>query len=146
MKILALLILVLLFYLVKAIVVGVSQSGKVLLEGINESKDVLQVAMTLLNYHGDNNFLIGPVHNFEVNHFDEYCDLKKCYSMIKYLKNIENIKLSSYRIKKVLLSEEMKILNEEQYSVEILEEALKHVGLKLNLPQLSCQTQRTCKR
>lgn len=87
MKILALLILVLLFYLVKAIIVGVSEGGKVLLHGINEAekrvlnKNNLQSHTAQTSAAHPNSPLLLPNNSapYPETSFDIYCKLADKY-------------------------------------------------------------------
>ena len=102
--------------------------------------------MKLLHFGEESNFIIRPAQRLEITQFGEYKNLKQCYCYIKYLKSIGNIDISSYFIKKVLLTDKMKKMSMMENSLEwwdvsdtrlkydafdLMNEALKHPDLAI---------------
>ena len=93
--------------------------------------NALNVAIKLINYGNEHNYIIQPAQHLDVTDFDDKWDLKQCYCMIKALKFYLDIDVSSYLIKKILLSKEFKGKKERVTSIEkVVYEAFCHPELK----------------
>ena len=97
-----------------------------------KSDGMIFVGMKLLNYGPGNNFLVRPGQQLEITHFGTNPTLKKCYCYVKILKCALNVDLSSYFVKKVLLTDEMLRKSRERYidPEKLLFEALHHPDLR----------------
>ena len=97
----------------------------------------IQVSMKLLNYGSEKNFLIRPAQQLEIHHFDQDKKLKATYCQLKCLKMMLKVDLSSYFIKKVLLSNRM----QEKLQINSFNdiyEALQHPDLRATFNPVIC--------
>ena len=90
---------------------------------------IITVAMKLLHCGKENNFIIRPGQILDVETFKRRPKLKKVYTYIKCLKTMLKADVSSYEIKKVVLSKEV-------HSLKLNGPAMKNVLEILRLPKL----------
>ena len=90
------------------------------------------VAIKILNFDRSMNYIIRPGQVMHINEFDEHKKLKKVYIHAKAMKDMMDVDIKSYMIKKVILLDEMKeaILKEDVLLDEALFLALYHSELR----------------
>ena len=71
-------------------------------------EDFVEVGMKLLNYESEKNFIIRPAQQMNIEQFSSNGKLKEIYARVKALKSYLKIDISSYFIKKIVLSENFK--------------------------------------
>ena len=65
------------------------------------------VGMKLINYGLDDKFIIRPAQQLEITKFEKSVEIKHIYCYVKCLKTLLNVDLSSYFIKKIILTDKM---------------------------------------
>ena len=91
----------------------------------------IPIAMKLLHFGNDHNFIIRPAQFLGVSSaFLNDQKLKKCYARLKCLKTLLNVSLNSYFVKKVLLSDDMRGKTENQSEFELLKACLNHSDIR----------------
>ena len=90
------------------------------------------VAMKLLNYDKETNFIIRPGQVMHVNQFDRNVKLKDIYVHAKVMKTVLKLDVKSYLMKKVILLDTMveKLLKPEVWLDEAIFMVLSHPELK----------------
>ena len=102
-----------------------------------DSAHPIQVGMKLLHYEKENNFIIRPAQQLAVtSELEKNARLKHVYCEIKSLKSLLDVDISSYFVKKVLLTEEMKLKIKGSGVQAYLYTALQHPDLKDKFDQI----------
>ena len=95
------------------------------------SNEPILVGMKILHYgEGGNNFLIRPFQQLGVSTFNSNADLKEVYCSIKCLKSILKIDVSSYYIKKILLTDEVKNVFKINRGKKMEEHLMEHENMQ----------------
>jgi hypothetical protein len=99
----------------------------------NTKEDVQWVAIKLLHYGPRHNYMMRPGQEMEITTvFDEHPRVKRTYCQMKLLKDIYDIKVKSFFMKKVILREEFIAFSKTNEITDgrLLYEALSHSDLK----------------
>ena len=110
---------------------GFIKQDRIMPESYNENPADVYVGMKLINYGSEKNFLIRPAQQLEIHQFEKQDEMKKAYRYIKCLKKILKVDLSSYFIKKVLLSNTMRRKLMDDLMPKNVYTALQHPDLKV---------------
>ena len=115
-------------------ITGVMKRDRILPESLKKDAEevkVIPVGMKLVHFGRERNFIIRPAQRLQMSNFEKDQDLKDTYCKVKSLKYLLNIDISSYFIKKVILTEEMmRKIKSCSYSLDKIFEVLSHQDLK----------------
>ncbi len=113
---------------------GHVKKDRVLPEAFKEQmdNDTLMIGIKLLNYGENQNCIIHPAQKLKIDSFGKHENLKKLYCVIKALKTMLSIDLSSYFIKKVILLKEFRksIKTHKKFEWVMVKRAITETALK----------------
>ncbi len=117
---------------------GVIERDRILPESLalqalnSDERKIFDVAIKLLNYHPDWNYVIRPGQGLSTKELRTNLVLRDVYIHVKTLKSLWSVDVKSYVIKKIILSEAMKeqILKPDMHMQERLLAVLSHPELK----------------